>query len=174
MAQSRRTSTTKYTGRQVPAEISDSLKNILHQVQQSTPAVPATNQAKSRRSSPPRHQRANCDITKQNADRIPHPGEASIKGDSVTKPLESENPIKDATGPVSPATPMENPVRHVVSESVYPGTRIKMIISLPASPPPRIEPDLKKIVSSESLDDVESTTKGDLQFSPEGSTHLTE
>lgn len=59
-------------------------------------------------------------------------------------------------------------IRSVVSESVYPGNRTLMIISLPTEEPKRINPYLKTMVSPESVDDLECTTKEDLEFLEDG------
>ena len=65
-------------------------------------------------------------------------------------------------------------IRSVVSDSVYPGNLTLLIISLPIQEPKRSNPHLKTMMSSESFDDLESTTKGDLEFLDDGFLHAYE
>jgi hypothetical protein len=172
MFHSRRISVIKGTQKQSPIELTQSLKNVFAQQAQSqalpTAAIATMTQVKSRR---PPSQRQN-DILNQNTKA--HTKESPTKRDSQYKPSEpydSSKDIKDLSA--SRARTMDKPIRHVVSESLYPGARIKMIISLPTNDSPRNEPDLlKTMVSSESIDDLESTTKGNLQFPHECSVHF--
>jgi hypothetical protein len=72
--------------------------------------------------------------------------------------------------PLVTLIPPERAIRQIISDAVYPGTRIKMVISLPKSLPLVNNQDPKRdIRSGDPDDDLESTSKGDLTFSLEGS-----
>lgn len=156
MVQSRRTSATRYPAKQGPSELTESLKNI-QQNQQAPAGSTTTTPAKPRR---PPSQHA-TDMTSQscksNFKDPPSKRERSSEPDDPD-PMEK---IMDKSG-----------VRCVVSESVYPGNRTLMIISLPTEEPKRINPYLKTMVSPESVDDLECTTKEDLEFLEGGISHL--
>lgn len=151
MVQSRRTSTTKNPAKQGPAELTESLKNI-HQ-NQPGPAGITTTPAKPRR--PP----------SQRASEMAAQSHKSYFKDSPFKRDKSSDP--DDPDPMGKMMDKSG-VRTVVSDSVYPGNRTLMIISLPTEEPKKVNSHLKNMVSSESVDDLESTTKEDLEFLDDG------
>ena len=151
MVQSRRTSTTKYPAKQGLAELTESLKNI-QQNQQAFAGI-TTAPAKPRR---PPSQRAN-EMTVQS--HKSHFKDSTFKRDRSSEPDDPDpmGKMMDKSG-----------VRSVVSDSVYPGNRTLMIISLPTEEPKRSNPYLKTMVSSELVDNLESTSKEDLEFLDDG------
>lgn len=159
MVQSRRTSTTRHTANQYPAELTESLKNIQHQYNQAASALTATTPVK-----PPRHpsQRASEMTAQRNKY---HLKDYLSKRDKSSQP---DDP--DTMGKTSD----KSGIRSVVSDSVYPGNLTLLIISLPIQEPKRSNPHLKTMMSSESFDDLESTTKGDLEFLDDGFLHAYE
>jgi hypothetical protein len=145
MTQPRRTSTTKQMPRGL-VELSDSHKNA-QQVHPSNPIKP-------RRPPAPR----NTDVTK------PHPKEFSPLGDAASEPPDS---AKEHLKTAISGKEMGVANRRFWSTEVVPGLGVQMLISLPFASMASDDPHLKDMVSSETLDDLESTTRGDLLFYPE-------
>lgn len=152
MVQSRRTSTTKHPAKLGPTELPESLKNI-QQNQQAPIGITTTTPAKPRR---PPSQRANETTIQNNKS---HFKDYPLKRNRSSEPDDPE-PMEKMMDKSS--------VRSVVSDSVYPGNRTLMIISFPMEELKRSNPYLKTMVSSESIDDLESTTKEDLEFLDDG------
>jgi hypothetical protein len=150
MTQPRRTSSTR---QQIApkglVELNESLKNI-----QQSYANPA-NPVKPRR---PPATRTNDAITTGK----PHPKDIFTKRDKPSDPVDLPKRSKKVVTP-------ERMTRRMVSEKVVPGLGVQMVISLPFALASNNEPDLKDMAASETLDNLESTTKGDLHFplSPE-------
>jgi hypothetical protein len=148
MTQSRRPSTIKHAAKQSPTtDHTPSIKEALHSagIAMTTPVKPPRR--------PPISRSIDMGGNK------PHPKESPTKRD---KQSEIDNPPKDPTPPDTAKT-MDNAVRHVTTETLYPGNRINVVISLPKTVESKWETKLKPLFSSE-LDHLESTTKGDLQF----------
>jgi hypothetical protein len=143
MAQPRRTSTTKQTGKGL-LELTDSVKNI----QTSTTITPL----KPRR--PP----------------VTRTGDITNKDFPSKRDKPSEPVIDLEMSPSSPAAQDTTIIaRHrLFSEKTHPALGVPMLISLPFPATVWSDPDLKDMIVSETLDDLESTTRGDLQFYPEG------
>src|SRR5205814_10018290 len=78
----------------------------------------------------------------------------------------TDDPSKTGRSPTT-----DKHVRSVVSDRVYPGNRTLMIISLPTEEVKKGDPCLKKMISSESFDYLESTTMEDLCFLHNGLSH---
>jgi hypothetical protein len=127
-------------------ELSDSHKNA-QQVHPSNPIKP-------RRPPAPR----NIDVTK------PHTKESSPVRDAASEPPDS---AKDHLKYAISGKEMSVHNRRFWSTEVVPGLGVPMLISLPFATLASDDPDLKNMVSSETLDDLESTTRGDLLFYPE-------
>lgn len=162
MAQSRRTSTTKHTAKQGLTELAESLKNIR---QQATSVPAPTTPAKPIRR-PPAQRGANDTATHLPNKSYLKDYAAKRENKLFEQPAYDSDPSKTGR---SPST--DKPVRSVVSDRVYPGNRTLMIISLPMEEVKKSDPCLKKMISSESFDDLESTTMGDFCFLNDGSSH---
>ena len=152
----RRASTAKYTPKQPP----DPLKDIKSSLQQANTHLAAFVQESRSRGRPPmppyRHQPF----------KTP-PKETPTR--PATKPSE-DVPVVESSGPqggkVGDAmVPSLRSIKSVTSEKVG---RIQINISLPSTVAGRGSTDLKDLIPSESVGDVESTSKGDLPLSPDG------
>lgn len=97
-----------------------------------------------------------------------HPRESPTKRDK-----QSEHDESSTDPPATMGRTGDKSIRHVLMDGLFPGSRIKVIISLPKSESPIGEINMAPVFSSES-DNLESTTKGDLQFSHEGSSSYLE
>jgi len=160
MSQTRRPSTTTKLGKHPlsPNDINQATKNGGHST--SSQGGP---QAKHRRLS-----------TNQNKSHPVVKRDIKLPSDVPEDELKAGPQVQEETTASPPATSsqkdgLENGVRSVVSEKLYPGARIKMRISLPSTGSTKPDQDYKHIVTPcETSDDLESTSKGDLTFSIEG------
>jgi len=148
----RRASTAKYTPKQPP----DPTKDIKSPFQQANTHLAAFAQESRPRGRPPM------------APYRPPPYKTPPK-ETPTKPSE-DIPVVESSAPqggkVGDAmVPSLRSIKSVTSEKVG---RIQINISLPSTFAGRGSTDLKDLMPSESVGDVESTSKGDLPLSPDG------
>jgi hypothetical protein len=137
MSQTRRTSTAKLPAQKGLVELSDSLKNA-HQ-----PVANPITLVKPRR--PPAARTGDA------------PKESLPQRDTASDPSHSPQDRKSVI-------PMGVTGHPFFSKDAVPTLGAHVVIQIPYEMPAWDDPDLNNMVSSEGLDDLESTTRGDLQF----------
>jgi hypothetical protein len=166
MAQSRRPSATRHTSKQqVDSSPTDTLKSVSSNTPPTPPYKrrPTGNENKSHPKTSP---------AKRDLDHVPSVGSstsAAAKMSTGAVPGTVDGSVVDGSSSLAPQM-KELGKRRVVSEMMFNGQRTNVVISIPRGGSSRSQSELK-IVPTE-FDDLESTSKGDLQFPLDGTTSL--